>query len=147
MSIRCTMILTAAGMLAVSLSPAQEAQPPAPTVIRTETRLVLVDAVVTDKKGAYIGDLALKDFKVWEDNKEQQLKTFSFGADPNAPVDNQRRYIVLFFDNASTNFAEQAQARQAAAKFIESNAGPDRVMAIANFGGSLQISQHSIGRE
>ena len=27
-------------------------------------------------------DLELKNFKVWEDNKEQQLKTFSFGGRP-----------------------------------------------------------------
>jgi hypothetical protein len=40
-------------------------------VIRTETKLVLVDTVVTDKKGNYIHDLEAKDFKVWEDNKEQ----------------------------------------------------------------------------
>ena len=142
MSIRNLMIVTAACMLAAKFSPAQETVAPPPPVIRTETRLVLLDAVVTDKKGQYVGDLGLKDFKVWEDNKEQKLTTFSFGADPNAPADNQRRYIVLFFDNASSNFAEQAQARQQAAKFIESNAGPDRVMMVANFGGSMQISQN-----
>ena len=44
-------------------------------VIRAETRLVLVDAVVTDKKGDYVHDLTIKDFKVWEDNKEQNIKT------------------------------------------------------------------------
>jgi hypothetical protein len=55
-------------------------------VIRTETKLVLVDVVVTGKKGAYVEDLELKDFKVWEDNKEQVLKTFSSGADPKGPA-------------------------------------------------------------
>ena len=39
-----------------------------------------MDAVVTDKKGAYVHDLEAKDFKVWEDNKEQQIKSFSFEA-------------------------------------------------------------------
>ena len=142
---RSTKILAATYLVASTAMFGQETQLPAPPVIRTETRLVLVDAVVTDKKGQYLPDLTLKDFKVWEDNKEQKLTTFSFGADPAAPADNQRRYIVLFFDNASTNFTEQAQARQAAAKFIESNAGADRVMAVANFGGSLQISQNFTG--
>src|ERR1039457_6926975 len=49
------------------------AQPPAQsgTVIRSETRVVLVDAVVTDKKGNYIHGLTAKDFKVLEDRKEQ----------------------------------------------------------------------------
>ena len=123
-------------------APAQEAQPAAPpTVIKTETRLVLVDVVVTGKKGAYVEDLELKNFKVWEDNKEQQLKTFSFGADPKGPA-GQQRYIVLFFDNSTMGMAEQMQARQAAARFIESNAGPDRLMAVVNFTGALQIAQN-----
>src|SRR5208282_200629 len=54
------------------------AAPSEPEVIRAETRLVLVDTVVTDKKGNYIRDLAQKDFKVWEDGKEQTLTSFSF---------------------------------------------------------------------
>ena len=41
----------------------------APPVIKSETRVVLVDAVVTGKKGEYIRDLTAKDFRVWEDNK------------------------------------------------------------------------------
>src|ERR1051326_368527 len=57
--------------------------------IRTETRLVLVDAVVTDKKGNYIRNLEMKDFEVQEDNKKQALKTFSFGVDPAAPQDKR----------------------------------------------------------
>ncbi len=71
--------------------------------IKAETRLVLVDTVVTDKQGNYIRDLTQKDFRVWEDNKEQPVKTFSFETDPNSPSDNQRRYLVLFFDNSTMN--------------------------------------------
>src|ERR1022692_1732538 len=86
-----TILLSGFLLLAGAASRAQEAQPQGePTVIRTETRLVLVDVVVTGKKGAYVEDLELKNFKVWEDNKEQQLKTFSFGADPKAPGGQQR---------------------------------------------------------
>src|ERR1022692_2743852 len=137
-----TILLSGFLLLAGAASRAQEAQPQGePTVIRTETRLVLVDVVVTGKKGAYVEDLELKNFKVWEDNKEQQLKTFSFGADPKAPG-GQQRYIVLFFDNSTMAMAEQMQARQAATKFIESNAGPDRLIAVVNFTGALQIAQN-----
>ena len=137
-----TILLSGVLLLAAAAARAQEAQPQGtPTVIRTETKLVLVDVVVTGKKNAYVEDLQLKDFKVWEDNKEQQLKTFSFGADPNAPG-GQQRYIVLFFDNSTMGMGEQMQARQAAARFIESNAGPDRLMAVVNFTGALQIAQN-----
>lgn len=131
-------------LAAVSQAQQQNAQPPADSggVIRAETKLVLVDAVVTDKKGGYVRDLTMKDFKVWEDKKEQNVKTFSFEADPNSPSATQKRYIVLFFDNSSMSFGDQALARKAAASFIESNAGPNRLMAIVNFGGSLVISQN-----
>ena len=137
-----TMVWSVVVLLAGAVAPAQQVQPQAaPTVIRSETKLVLVDVVVTGKKGVYVEDLEMKNFKVWEDNKEQQLKTFSFGADPNGPG-GQKRYIVLFFDNSTMAVGEQVQARQAAAKFIESNAGPNRLMAVVNFIGSLQIAQN-----
>jgi VWFA-related protein len=137
-----TILLSGVLLLAAAASPAQQAQPPAPpTVIRTETKLVLVDVVVTGKKGVYVEDLELKNFKVWEDNKEQVLKTFSSGADPKGPA-GQLRYIVLFFDNSTMGKGEQMRAREAAARFIESNAGPDRLMAVVNFTGALQIAQN-----
>src|SRR5215813_9131728 len=84
------------------LSGALAQQPPtAPPVFKTETRIVPVDIVVTDKKGAYVHDLEQKDFKVWEDNKEQAIKNFSFEADPNSPLATQKRYLVLLFDLSS----------------------------------------------
>src|SRR5579871_4419051 len=115
-------VLLAAAALAQD-PPANIPPPPAgePT-IRTETRLVLVDVVVTDKKNNYVSDLAIKDFKVWEDNKEQTLKTFQFGADPSAPANNQKRYMILFFDNSSMNQGDQIRARQEAGKFVDKNA-------------------------
>src|ERR1039458_9302158 len=54
-------------------------------VIRTETRLVLVDSVVTDKKGNYVRDLTQTDFKVWEDGKEQAITSFSFEESAGSP--------------------------------------------------------------
>ena len=124
--------------------PAARAQAPADSgaVIRTETKLVLVDAVVTDKKGDYVHDLEAKDFKVWEDNKEQQIKSFSFEAGTASPSNPQKHYLVLFFDNSTMDFGDQARARQAASKFIDANGGPNRLMAIVNFGGALQIAQN-----
>jgi VWFA-related protein len=130
-------------ILTAGLIPSLRAQAPADSgaIIRTETKLVLVDAVVTDKKGNYIRDLTAKDFKVSEDAKEQTIKTFSSGSDPSGG-NSQKHYLVLLFDNSTMQFGDQARARQAAAKFIETNGGPNRLMAIANFGGALQIAQN-----
>ena len=111
-------------------------------VLKSESREVRVDVVVTDKKGNYIRDLKKEDFRVWEDNKEQPVNNFTFGADPNQPLQQQRHYMVLYFDNSSMHLSDQPQARAAAGKFIDANAGPDRVMAVMDFGGALRIEQN-----
>jgi VWFA-related protein len=120
-------------------SPADVGQQP---VIKAESRLVLVDTVVTDKKGNYIRDLTQNDFKVYEDNKEQAITSFSFGSDPTIQGPQQRKYLILFFDNSTMSTPEQIQARDAAKKFIDANAGPDRLMAIVDFGGTLRVVQN-----
>jgi VWFA-related protein len=111
-------------------------------VIKKESKLVLVDSVVTDKKGNYVRDLAQNDFKVFEDNKEQPVSSFSTGADAATQANGQRRYLILFFDNSTMAAPDQIQARSAATKFIAANAGPDRLMAVVDFGGSLRIVQN-----
>jgi len=111
-------------------------------VVRAEGRVVLVDAIVTDKKGKYLADLTAKEFRLWEDDKEQVINSFSVETDAALPESARRRYIVLFFDNSTMDFGNQAKVREAAAKFIDANAGPNRVMAVANFGGILQVTQN-----
>src|SRR5271165_6278501 len=144
-------IVAGAGMgwdVLVPTSHAQQAQAqPQATdsstpVFKAETRLVLVDTIVTDKKGNYITDLTAKDFKVWEDNKEQPIKSFSLESGSSAPAESHRHYLVLLFDNSTMSLADQANARAAAAKFVEANAGPDRYMAVINFGGTVSVAQN-----
>jgi VWFA-related protein len=115
---------------------------PSDAVIRTESRMVLVDTVVTDKKGHYVTDLTQADFKVFEDNKEQSIASFSNGSDPTIQAAGQKHYMILFFDNSSMEMGDQMAARQAATKFIEGNSGTEQLMAVVNFGGSLQIRQN-----
>jgi hypothetical protein len=50
-----------------------EAQQPEGIAFKAQAKLVLVDSVVTDKKGNYIRHLTKNDFRVWEDNKEQTI--------------------------------------------------------------------------
>ena len=125
---------------------AQQAQPQAASAstptITTETRLVLVDTVVTDKKGNYIRDLTQKDFKVFEDGKEQPVKSFSSETDASSPTVNQKHYLVLFFDDSTMSLADQGFARKAALQFLDSNTGADRYIAVVDFNGTLRISQN-----
>src|SRR5260370_21016193 len=119
-------------------SPAE--QQPA-VVIKKESKLVLVDSVVTDKKGNYIRDLTQHDFKVFEDSKEQAVSTFSTGADAATQANRQRRYLILFFDNSTMAAPDQIQARTAAKKFIEANAVPYQLMAVVASCRSLHTLQ------
>ena len=141
----------AATSVTIHAKPAQEpakqdepAQQPVATLppIRTESRIVLVDAVVTDKRGNYVRELTQKDFKVYEDNKEQAITSFSFGSDLSSPTAAQRRYMIFFFDNSSMAQPDQIQARAAAKQFIEKAAGPEHLMAVVDFGGSLVVRQN-----
>jgi VWFA-related protein len=126
---------------ATAAEPAVQKQQNGPAV-RSETRLVRVDVIVTDKKGNYIHDLSAKDFKVYDDNKQQEVANFSFGADPNSPGAGERRYTVLFFDDASMDSSDQPRARAAAVKFIDANVAPDRALAVVEFTGALRITQN-----
>ncbi len=70
--------LAVGAMLLVPASSWAQAQPAPPppagataeqqpvVVIKKESKLVLVDSVVTDKKGNYVRDLTQNDFKVFE---------------------------------------------------------------------------------
>jgi VWFA-related protein len=130
------------GLLAQAQQPASGAPVNGSPTIHAETRLVVVDTVVTDKKGNYVRDLTAKDFKVWEDNKEQSIKDFSFEEDSASPEKTQKQYLVLFFDNSTMDISDQMSARQAAAKFIDANASPNRLIAIVDFGGTVRIAQN-----
>src|SRR5438270_7279530 len=59
--------------------PAVASQQPGNTtpLVRANTRLVIVDVVVHDKKGEFVPDLQAADFKMLEDGKEQTISIFS----------------------------------------------------------------------
>ena len=90
--------------------------------IRSETKVVLVDAVVTDKKG-YVHGLTAKDFDIFEDDKKQTITSFSGEADPVASTKAQSHYTVLLFDDSSMDNAEKRRAREAAVRFCRINWG------------------------
>ena len=105
-----------------------------PVVIQTETRLVLVDAVVTGKKDQPVRDLSAKDFRVWEDNKEQSIQSVSLNT-------SRSNRTILFFDSGNLSAADQLRLRPDLGRFIDANAGPDHVMAIVNYDQGLQVAQ------
>ena len=108
-------------------------------VIQTETRVVLVDAIVTGKNGAYVRDLTSKDFRVWQDNKEQTIKSLTLES---ASTASQPRPMVLFFDESSMEARDQVQLRQLASSFIDAEMGPNRKMAVVSYNGTMRVAQN-----
>jgi VWFA-related protein len=124
-----TVLLGFAGVLGAQQSP----------VIQTETREVLVDAIVTTKNGAYVPDLSAKDFHLSQDGKEQTIKGFELES---ASAAAQPRSLVLFFDETSMEPRDQIAVRQAATSFVDAEAGPNHRMALITFNGSVRILQN-----
>jgi len=108
-------------------------------VIKTETRVVLVDTIVTGKNGESVSDLTSKDFKVWEDNKEQTLTgvTLETASSANAPT----RYLVLFFDSAAIQSGDSIQVQRSVSSFIDANVGPNRLISLVDYNGGLRVAQ------
>jgi VWFA-related protein len=135
-SLRLFLLVTICGLFTAGPAAAQQKTG---TIIRSESRLVLVDTVVTDRKG-YVNDLTQKDFHVFEDGKEQPLKSFSFEKTPDGKTRDQ--YYVLFFENQHQRPEDEARIRTAAAKLVQANAGPNRFFAVVNFGTILRVTQN-----
>jgi VWFA-related protein len=108
-------------------------------VLKVKSRLVVVDVVARDAKGAPVTDLKQEDFAILEDGKEQKLRIFNFqqpqdsvaavAAQPAANgmnvVDNLphfqpgRALNVVLMDALNTNRLNQVSMRQAMTKFLE----------------------------
>lgn len=125
---------------------AQRAAEPVPSgaeaVIRSETRVVLVDAVAVDKKNKFATDLTQKDFRIWEDGKEQKITSFSLESAGVSPERSSRHYIVLFFDTSTLGPSTLLAVKQDATRFVDTFASPDRYMAVIAYGGDMQVLQN-----
>jgi VWFA-related protein len=132
-------------------------EPPVP-LFRTGTRLVEVEVVVRDKKGAVMG-LTRDDFTLFDKGKPQQIAVFNdsasraFAAKTYLPVvkgavsnriDRTGRAIngatVLLFDQLNTSFEHLDYARSQLLKYLES-AGDGEQVAIYMLGKGLSIIQ------
>ena len=106
-----------------------------PTVLRATTRLVVIDVVATDSKGAPVPDLKAEDFTVLEDGKPQKISGFTFqqgnpvtrassttaaGVFSNVPqFKNVQSMNVILFDSLNGDFAGHAYGRDELIKFLD----------------------------
>jgi VWFA-related protein len=122
---------------ATSSSAQQSGAAPLPT-LKVKTRMVVIDVVARDSKGAPITDLKKEDLTVLEDGKPQSIRIFNFQhpepapagqpqqpANPPNVVDNLPHFQsghalnVILMDSLNTTPMNQAFMRDSMVKFLE----------------------------
>lgn len=92
-------------------------------VVRVETQLVTVPAVVTDRQGHPLAGLRLENFTILEDGKAQRVTNF---ATTETPFE-----IALLLDTSGSTREELGLIRDAANAFISALRPGDRVAVVA----------------
>ena len=135
-----------AALWCVAVAPAQNG-----LVIRTETRLVMVDAVVRDKAGRMVRDLEAKDFQVWEDGKEQTISSFHREAAGSPEPQAQPRYIAFLFssglaqkDRDRVNDFVASYARRG--RYVAAVAYPRQMKVVQNFTDSAERFKRALAQ-
>jgi VWFA-related protein len=152
-------IWASAGTLCAQL---KQSSADSPTVIRSTTRLVQVDVVVTDSSGHPVkGPLTEKEFTILEDGKPQKISFFSFqqfeGQEkqkqppPQLPphvTTNRPEYrrvagppIILLMDGVNTPVENQIVVRQQMLKFLADHFDPRMRIAVFLLGNELSMLQ------
>jgi VWFA-related protein len=136
---------------------AQEPASEVPSMtIRANTRLAMIDVVVTDKKGQPITGLKAQDFVLEENGKKQRIATFTPpGASQAAPqplpaglLSNRPEYLrpagiptVLLLDAANSHFKDQAYGRSQMLKYVADQADSGVPMAVMTLTDRLHVLQ------
>ena len=108
-------------------------QQPGP-LVRSTSRLILLDVVVT-KDGAPLRGLKKEDFTVLENGVPQQITSFEAAADSQAPSTSsagsqaESRTIILL-DQLNTQFEDISYARTSILQFLDSDAAQNQSIAL-----------------
>ena len=100
------------------------------SVVRVNTSLITVAAVVMDRNGRYIANLRKEDFRIYEDGVEQEISYFASVEKPFT--------VALMLDVSGSTQAQLAQIREAANTFVGRLRFNDRMMAIS-FDGQVHV--------
>jgi VWFA-related protein len=143
-------------LLAISLGNTQAQSPTdKPAVIRARTEMVMVPAIVTDRAGARVADLAHDDFTILEDGREQAVSFFTHvvsrpevlqrRAVPANQVSNiyegsSDRLTIIVLDLMNTSFSEQNDARQQLLKFLSESVNTTEPICLLTIeGGAVTV--------
>lgn len=99
-------------------------------VLRVNTSLITVPAIIMDRDGRYIANLRKDDFRIFDNGVEQEVSYF-------APVEKPFT-VVLMLDVSGSTQTQLAQIRAAANTFVGRLRKNDRLMAIT-FDGKISV--------
>ncbi len=165
-SIRMLVAAISLAGLTFALGPAgwaQEQKPEVPSpAIRVSVRLVLADAVVTDKDGKVVTGLGPQNFTVLEDGKPQKVTMVSFEQPaelarvlrgqraimpPNVTT-NRPAYrmpsgapVIVLLDALNTPVQDQSRARLEMLKYLDKQLQPGQQIAVYTLARSLKMLQ------
>jgi VWFA-related protein len=149
----------AAGFAGWAQGQKSEVPPPA---IRVSVRLVLADAVVTDRDGKTVTGLGARDFTVQEDGKPQKVTLVSFeepaqmaralssrraSLPPNVTTNRPEYHmpssapVILLLDALNTPVQDQAHARMEMLKYLDKQLQPGQQVAVYTLVRSLRMLQ------
>ena len=137
---------------------AQNATADVPAItIRANTRLVMVDVVVTDKKGQPVTGLKADDFTLEENGKKQKISVFvppgtESGPQPTATpagiLSNRTENVraggpvtVLLLDAVNSPFKDQAYARSQMLKYVLEHSQQEHPIAVFTLSDHVRVLQ------
>ena len=114
---------------------------------RSETNLIQVPVVVTDKQGNHVHGLTKDDFRISENNKDQKITTFeevvATTTKVSAPLLQPNSYsnvaiagkearavTVIVIDEVNTPYLDQAIGRHELVKYLANNIDTSQVLAL-----------------
>jgi Ca-activated chloride channel family protein len=105
---------------AANASPSNDAES---DVVKVETDLITIPVSVYDRNGLYIPGLLAKDFKIFEDGKEQQIAYFGTSDKPFS--------VILLIDTSPSTSYKIEEIRNAARAFVDQLKPEDKVQVIS----------------
>lgn len=132
-SMRTLAVSVLTGVLGLALAAPVGAQDNEP-VIKVDVNLVNILASVRNKSGALIGNLDKSDFKIYEDGKEQTIKTFTRETD--LPLT-----IALLVDTSESQARLIDIERRAADQFFSKVLRPKDEAFLIQFGAEAELLQ------
>ncbi len=94
-----------------------------PATVRVETSLVSIPVTVLDRQGKFVPGLRKGDFRIFEDEVEQEIEWFAAVEVP--------FHLVLLIDTSRSTVFRLEEIQQAAIDFVDQLRPQDRVMVIS----------------